>query len=92
MTDDFREQFLEAMQEFGMAVEREGDVPTIDVDTLSGDIANAYSLPMVRNNNGAYSYAKVIMSAFVEAVVKSATEEGGFMEGVTQEEFDAIFN
>lgn len=91
MTDDFRTQFIEAMREFGMAIERESDVPTIDAEDLTEETMDAYTLPMVRNISGTYNYAKVYMSDFVNAVVELTAAQHGLLESITKEEFDTIF-
>lgn len=109
-----------------MAIERESDVPTIDLEEADEEEVQAYSMPMVKNENGVLSYVKAsitqmmdILKASVSGLIGLITTENladecvthekiahgtiktenldsevldGYMQKVTQEEFNEIFN
>ena len=77
MTEEFREQFIEAMQEYCMAIEDDTKVPVIE------NVDNTYSLPLVKNTSGIFSYAKIAISSFIDIISGAA----GFLSARVAQSF-----
>ena len=88
--EEFNEMFLVAMNTYGAAEENEIEVPTVDAADVAGDDADYYSLPMVKNQSGVTSYAKVPIPNMMSEIANQV-ETTGMMQSVTQAQFDAIF-
>ena len=92
-SDNFDEYFLDAMEEYGKAQENESDVPTVTGAEVAGTNVDHYSMPLVKNQSGILSYAKVPLggqNGLIQAVVDSVETEG-MLQSITEEQLDAIF-
>ena len=99
--DEFNKMFVVAMSTYGKAQENDTDVPIVDGETLVDDESTPmFSLPMVKNDNNVYSYAKVPINDYTSgatpkkglvSAVAAKVQTSGFMEAITQAEFDEIF-
>ena len=92
VTNEFIQQVSEALEALGAkAVSNDSDVPPVaSKETLVQDY-DSYSMPMVRVANGTESYAKVTLQTLMDAIVDEVSAENGLMEGITQDQFNAIF-
>ena len=92
-SDNFDEYFLGAMENYGKAQENETDVPTVTGSEVAGTNVDHYSMPLVKDQSGVLSYAKVPLggqNGLIQAVADEVETEG-MMQGVTQAQFNAIF-
>ena len=87
--EEFNEMFVVAMGTYGRAIENEADVPTVSAEELTGNDAPLYSMPMVKDESGLMSYAKVGMTDMIEAIADNVATEGLY-EALTQAEIDEI--
>ena len=92
-SDNFNDYFAEAMDEYGKAIENSQDVPTVTGSEVAGTNVNHYSMPLVKDQSGVLSYAKVPLggqNGLIQAVADEVETEG-MMQAVTQAQFNAIF-
>lgn len=91
--EEFNEMFVVAMGNYGKAQENDEDVPPVTGADVAGTNANHYSMPLVRNQSGIMSYAKVPLggdNGLIKAVADEV-ETTGMLEAMEESEFDAIF-
>ena len=92
-SDNFDEYFLGAMENYGKAQENETDVPTVTGSEVAGTNVDHYSMPLVKNQSGIMSYAKVPLggqNGLIQTVVDEVETEG-MLQAITEEQLDAIF-
>lgn len=85
-SDNFDTYFKQALSNYGKAEESESDVPTVEASSLT----DAYSLPLVKNDNGLLSYEKVGMEDFMTEIASEVSEDG-MLQSITEEQFNEIF-
>ena len=91
--ENFDQYFADAMEDYGKAIEDNTDVPVVTGEDVADTNADHYSMPLVRDQSGIMSYAKVPLggdNGLIKAVADEV-ETNGFMESITQAQFDAIF-
>ena len=91
--ENFDQYFTQAMEDYGKAVEDNTDVPVVTGEEVAGEDVNYYSMPLVKNQSNVMSYAKVPLGG-QQGLIKAVADEvqtSGFMEAITQAEFDEIF-
>lgn len=91
--EEFNEMFVVAMSTYGKAQENDTDVPPVTGADVAGTNADHYSMPLVRNQSGIMSYAKVPLggdNGLIKAVADEV-ETTGMLEAMEESEFDAIF-
>lgn len=94
--ENFNEYFAEAISEYGKAVEddTQSGVPIVTGTEVASTNVDHYSMPLVKNQSGVMSYAKVPLGGqdgLVQAVADEVETEG-MLQSITQDEFDAIFD
>lgn len=91
--ENFDQYFTDAMEDYGKAIEDNTDVPVVTGADVAGTNANHYSMPLVRNQSGIMSYAKVPLGG-ANGLIKAVADEvetTGMLEAMEESEFDAIF-
>ena len=92
-SDNFNDYFADAMDEYGKAIENSQDVPTVTGAEVAGTNVNHYSMPLVKDQSGVLSYAKVPLggqNGLIQTVVDEVETEG-MLQAITEEQLDAIF-
>lgn len=91
--ENFDQYFTDAMEDYGKAIEDNTDVPVVTGEDVAGTNADHYSMPLVRDQSGIMSYAKVPLggdNGLIKAVADEV-ETTGMLEAMEESEFDAIF-
>ena len=92
-SDNFRDYFIQMMSELGKAQESDTDVPEVTGTEVADTNTDHYSMPLLKNQNGIMSYAKIPLggsSGLIQAVAaKVATE--GMLLSVTEDQFNSVF-
>lgn len=91
--EEFNEMFVVAMSTYGKAQENDTDVPVVTGEDVAGTNADHYSMPLVRDQSGIMSYAKVPLGGqqgLIKAVADKVGEDG-MLQAITESDLDSIF-
>lgn len=89
----FNAHFADAMEDYGKAIEDNTDVPVVTGEDVADTNADHYSMPLVRDQSGIMSYAKVPLGG-QQGLIKAVADrvgEDGMLQAITESDLDSIF-
>ena len=90
-SSNFDEYLAQGLQEYGIVTEVADIEDVEEISDVSSPSMQSYTMPLVKEENGQYSYGRIGINAFVGQIAEQVATTG-LLAAPTEAEFNTIFD